>query len=114
LPDGPFSNKNLGKLALQVVGIFYDHLVYFAAIWCTYCTAIWYILWSCGIFYGHLVYFPRFGMLYQDKSGNPGFDANQQHFQIIDRLSCKKMLAKKNPRFSGKNCLLLRLKWRKP
>jgi hypothetical protein len=39
---------------------------------------IWYILWSSGIFYGHLAYvmaiwsiFPRFGMLYQEKSGNP-------------------------------------------
>jgi hypothetical protein len=27
--------------------------------------AIWYILWLFGIF------FPRFGMLYQEKSGNP-------------------------------------------
>jgi hypothetical protein len=24
-----------------------------------------------GIFYGYLVYFPHFGMLYQNKSGNP-------------------------------------------
>jgi hypothetical protein len=39
--------------------------------------AICYILWPFGIFYGHLVYFvviwynfPRFGMLYQEKSGN--------------------------------------------
>jgi hypothetical protein len=46
----------------------------------------WYILWPFGIFYGHLVYifyghlvyfwsiwyiFSRFGMLYQEKSGNP-------------------------------------------
>jgi phosphatidylglycerophosphate synthase len=30
------------------------------------CLAIWYILWSFGIF------FPRFGMLYREKSGNPG------------------------------------------
>jgi hypothetical protein len=35
---------------------------------------------ASGIFYGHLVlfvakwlYFSRFGMLYQEKSGNPGF-----------------------------------------
>jgi hypothetical protein len=27
--------------------------------------SIWYILWSFGIF-------PRFGMLYQEKSGSPG------------------------------------------
>jgi polyferredoxin len=25
-----------------------------------------------GTFYGNLVYFSRFGMLYRDKSGNPG------------------------------------------
>jgi hypothetical protein len=45
----------------------------------------WYVLWpfglfyshlACltgffGIFYGNLVYFPRFGKLYQEKSGNP-------------------------------------------
>jgi hypothetical protein len=30
------------------------------------------ILWTFGIFYGHLVYFSHFGMLYQEKSGNPG------------------------------------------
>jgi hypothetical protein len=49
-------------------GIFYCHLVYFIA--------IWYILWPFGIFYGHLLQFIAiswpFGMLYQEKSGNPG------------------------------------------
>jgi hypothetical protein len=46
------------------VGIFYDHLVYF--------TAVWYILWPFGIFCGHLVDFmvnwyilSRFGELFQ-------------------------------------------------
>jgi hypothetical protein len=29
------------------------------------------ILWPFDIFYGYLVYFSRFGMLYQEKSGNP-------------------------------------------
>jgi hypothetical protein len=29
-----------------------------------------------GIFSGHLVYFPRFGMLYREKSGNPGHASN--------------------------------------
>jgi hypothetical protein len=44
----------------------------------------WYILWPFGIFYGHVEFliaiwyilcsiFPRFGMLQQQKSGNPGF-----------------------------------------
>jgi hypothetical protein len=27
--------------------------------------------------YGHLVYFPRFGMLYQEKSGNTGRNSRQ-------------------------------------
>jgi hypothetical protein len=31
-------------------------------------------LWLFGIFCGNLVYFFRFGMLYQDQSGNPGPD----------------------------------------
>jgi hypothetical protein len=38
-------------------GLFYGHLVYFEG--------IWYILWLFGIFS------PVFGMLYQEKSGNP-------------------------------------------
>jgi hypothetical protein len=29
------------------------------------------ILWKFGTFYGHLEYFSRFGMLYQENSGNP-------------------------------------------
>jgi hypothetical protein len=29
------------------------------------------ILWPFSIFHGYLVYFSRFGMLYQEKSGNP-------------------------------------------
>jgi hypothetical protein len=45
-------------------GIFCGHLVHFVA--------IWYILWPFGIFCGHLVCFSRFGMFYQEKSGNPG------------------------------------------
>jgi hypothetical protein len=57
---------------LRPFGLFYGHLVYF--------TAIWYILLSFGIFCCHLVYakvlwyiyFSPFGMLYQEKSGNPG------------------------------------------
>jgi hypothetical protein len=45
---------------MEDVGIFDGHLVYF--------TAIWYILWPLGIFNNH---FLHFGMLYQEKSGNP-------------------------------------------
>jgi hypothetical protein len=36
-----------------------------------YFMTIWSILRPLEIFYGHLVYFPRFGILYQEKSGNP-------------------------------------------
>jgi hypothetical protein len=36
-----------------------------------YFIAIWYILFPFVLFYEHLVDFSRFGMLYQEKSGNP-------------------------------------------
>jgi hypothetical protein len=49
---------------MKGVGIFYEHLDDF--------TAIWYILWPFGIFHGHLVYFPPFSMLHQEKSHRPG------------------------------------------
>jgi hypothetical protein len=61
-------NPNLGKFwrVLQ-----WKMLVYFMAIWSN--------LWQFCIFYDHLVYFvlilyilSRFGMLRQEKSGNPG------------------------------------------
>jgi hypothetical protein len=46
-------------------GIFYEHLVYF--------TVLCYVLWTFGIVRGNLVYFfPFLGILYQEKSGNPG------------------------------------------
>jgi hypothetical protein len=64
---------------LRPDGIFCGHLVYFVA--------IWYILRPYGIFCGHLVYFmviwhifPRFGMLYQEKSGNPGLEPRHDLF----------------------------------
>jgi hypothetical protein len=45
---------------------------------------IWYILWTFGTFYGHLVYVLviwnicyNFGMLYQEKSGNPALDVDR-------------------------------------
>jgi hypothetical protein len=60
----------LEGLAMQDFGLF-------MAIWSTYFTAIWYVLWpfvlfygqidflwTFGIFYGYLVYFFRFGILY--------------------------------------------------
>jgi hypothetical protein len=70
LPDGLFSNQEsrfgsiLEGLEMENVGIFYDRLEYF--------TAIWYNLWPFGIAYNHLVYFPNLVCLGQEKSGNPG------------------------------------------
>jgi hypothetical protein len=43
---------NFEGLAMENLGIFYDHLVYV--------TAIGNILWPFGIFCGHLVYFSPF------------------------------------------------------
>jgi hypothetical protein len=49
---------------------------------------IWFILRQLEIFYGHLVYFvviwyifPRFGILYQEKSGNPV--ANDEKYTVF-------------------------------
>jgi hypothetical protein len=50
---------------MKGVGILYGHLVCFSA--------IWFSLWPLRTFmYGYLVFFYHFGMLYQEKSGNPG------------------------------------------
>jgi hypothetical protein len=45
---------------MEDVGIFYGLLVYLTG-----------ILWPFCIFCGNLVYFPNFGILYQEKSGEP-------------------------------------------
>jgi hypothetical protein len=45
------------------VGIFYDHLQHFMA--------IWYNLWPFGIVCGHLLYFPQFGMFGPRKVWQP-------------------------------------------
>jgi hypothetical protein len=72
LPDGIFStqNPNLGKFWRVLP---WNMLVYFMDIWS--------ILYLFGIFCGYLEYFSRFGMLYQEKSGNPGTKRGllQQH-----------------------------------
>jgi hypothetical protein len=68
LPDGMFSNQkshfvyiSVG-LGMENVCIFYGRLEYL--------TSIWYFVWPFGTFCGQLVYIFRFGMLWQDKSGN--------------------------------------------
>jgi hypothetical protein len=59
-------NPNLGKVLQwkMMVPIFYGHLVHF--------TVFCYMLLTIGIVRGNLVSFYRFGILYQEKSGNPG------------------------------------------
>jgi hypothetical protein len=55
----------LEGLAKDDVGIFYGHLVYFAAIWYTLCTF--------GIFSGYWVYFPPFWYIVPRKIWQPWF-----------------------------------------
>jgi hypothetical protein len=72
LPDGLFSNqkskvwKILEGLPMEGVGMFYGHLVHFTVFCC--------ILFTFGVVRGHLVVFSLFGILYQEKSGNPGLN----------------------------------------
>jgi hypothetical protein len=65
-------------LAMENLGIFYDHLVYF--------TAIGNILLPFGIFCGNLVKFFPFWYFGQEKSGNPGLYLNS-HLQQWTRSS---------------------------
>jgi hypothetical protein len=55
---------------MEDVGVFYGHLVHFAV----FC----YILLTFGIVRSNLVYFPRFGILYQEKSGNSDGKSNRR------------------------------------
>jgi hypothetical protein len=55
---------------MEDVGIFYGHLVHF--------TVFYYILLTFSIVCGNLVYFPRLGILYQEKSGNPGTQCSRK------------------------------------
>jgi hypothetical protein len=59
-------------------GIFYGHLEYFMA--------IWNILWPFGNFVVILDIFPRFGILCQEKSGNPGL-INSRRLPITETLA---------------------------
>jgi hypothetical protein len=106
LPDGIFSNLKYQcgqiseDLAMEYFGILYGHLIYFMA--------IWYIMWPFGLFCGHLVYcvanwyilwllhvyFLRFGMLYQEKSGNPALLCKKTGTKIVDFFSLPQQLKK--------------------
>jgi hypothetical protein len=52
------------------VGIFYDHLEYFMA--------IWYNLWPFGIVCGHLLYFSQFGIFGPRKIWQPWSQTNEE------------------------------------
>jgi hypothetical protein len=51
---------------MEAVGLVYGHVVHF--------TVFGYISWTFGIACGNLVYIFLFGILYKEKSGNPGPD----------------------------------------
>jgi hypothetical protein len=57
---------------MESAGIFSGHLEYF--------TIVWYILWPFGDVVVIWYIFPRFCIVCQEKSGNPGF-----HFIAIRR-----------------------------
>jgi hypothetical protein len=63
---------------LENVNIFYGHLKYF--------TDIWDNLWPFGTFCLHLVIFSGFGIMYQEKSGNPALVCWQS--DICSWLGC--------------------------
>jgi hypothetical protein len=58
-------------------------------------------LWPFGLFYGYLVYFSRFGMLHQDKSGNP--DHRSEHPGNVDLCKIHEPISSMliSPRFFG-------------
>jgi hypothetical protein len=70
---------------------------------------IWSILLPLENFYGHLVYFvvvwyifPRFGILYQEKSGNPDFRASVFHGENYSLILTKKWVGLHFGRFFHK------------
>jgi hypothetical protein len=52
----------------MLVYVMYGHLEHFRGIWD--------ILWTFGTFCVHLVHFSGLGIMYQEKSGNPGPNPN--------------------------------------
>jgi hypothetical protein len=73
------------------VGIFYGYLVILLSFgkFCghlTYLIFIWYILWPLDIFNTYLVYFSRFGLLYQEQSGNPVSATKSDKKKVEDRF----------------------------
>jgi hypothetical protein len=69
---------------MEDYGILYKQVDYF--------TAIRNILWSFGIISGNLVSFPRFGILFQEKSGNP-VNEEQKKVELSRNLGSDHALA---------------------
>jgi hypothetical protein len=66
-------NPNLGKSCNER---------YWYILWTiVHVTVFCYIVWTFGIVHGNLVNFSRFGILYQEKSGNPGDHAEYGKFK---------------------------------
>jgi hypothetical protein len=66
---------------LWAFGILYDHLVHFVP--------IWYILCPFGTFCAHLVHFFGFGIMHQEKSGNPVLASNVMVFIGAFEFECE-------------------------
>jgi hypothetical protein len=62
---------------MEIAGVFYGHLEYFLV--------IWYILWPFGNVVVIWYIFPRFGILRQELSGNPGL--NKRNITNVDSLN---------------------------
>jgi hypothetical protein len=60
---------------MKDVGIYYGHLVLF--------TDFCHILWTFGTA-RDVAYFSHFGILYQEKSGNPGDNNKKGSFDVTD------------------------------
>jgi hypothetical protein len=98
MPDGVFTYQKclfgyiLGGLGIENVRIYNGHL--------EYVTFIWYISWRFGIFVVICyIYLSCFGMVCQEKSGNPG--ARYVEMQVVERPNVVKIL--KSSDLSGPN-----------
>jgi hypothetical protein len=81
---------------LCLFGTFCVYLVHFVFIWYILClfgtfcvylvhfVFIWYILCLFGTFCVHLVHFSGFGIMYQEKSGNPVWKTVFMHQHVCD------------------------------
>jgi hypothetical protein len=62
-------NPNLGKFWRV---LHWKMLVYFMETWSILMSFVLLDIWTFGIVRGNLVHFSHYGILYQEKSGNPG------------------------------------------